>query len=174
MDQKTLSLSLHYGLTLTHTLSLSLSFSFSVDLLVMTPTKTKEQVQHSVTKISASHLFFELTNSQWFPTLKSSKRIYEEHPQWHPLIAFIVSYTFTCYSRSTSIIYEHTTDYIMQSFNLHTHITHIQDVHYMAGQLVQYNHACPKRGLIHQDKVMQLMKQVLYLQSTTAGIYKEH
>ena len=69
-----------HSLSLLLSLFLSLSLSFSVDLLVMTPTKTKEQVQHSVTKISASHLFFELTNSQWFPTLKSSKRIYEEHP----------------------------------------------------------------------------------------------
>ena len=30
-----------------------------------------------------------------------------------------------------------------------THITHIQDVHNIAGLLVPYNHARPKRGLIH-------------------------
>ena len=32
-----------------------------------------------------------------------------------------------------------------------------------------YNHACPKRGLIHWDRVMQLMKQALYLKATTTG-----
>ena len=52
-------------------------------------------------------------------------------------------------------------------------ITHIQDVHNIAAPLVPYNHACPKRGLIHQDRVMQLMKQALYLQATTAGWHSE-
>ena len=52
---------------------------------------------------------------------------------------------------------------------LHTHITHIRDVHNIAGLLVTYYYACPKGGLIHRDRVMQLMKQVLYLQATTAG-----
>ena len=40
---------------------------------------------------------------------------------------------------------------------------------YIAGPLVPYNHACPKQELIHRDRVMQLMKQALYLQATTAG-----
>ena len=35
--------------------------------------------------------------------------------------------------------------------------------------LVPYNHAYPKWGLIHRDRVMQLMKHALYLQATTAG-----
>ena len=52
---------------------------------------------------------------------------------------------------------------------LHTHITHIQNIHSIAGPLVPYNHACPKRGLIHRDRVMQLMNQALYLQATMAG-----
>ena len=39
--------------------------------------------------------------------------------KWHPLMAFIVSYTFACYSRSNSIIYEHTADifFLSMSFN---------------------------------------------------------
>ena len=36
----------------------------------------------------------------------------------------------------------------------------------IAGPLVPYNHACPKWGLIHRDRVMQLMKQALYLQGS--------
>ena len=51
------------------------------------------------------------------------------------------------------------------------HITHIQDIHNIAGPLVPYNHACSKRGLVHRDRVMQLMKQVLYLQATMAGSF---
>ena len=31
-------------------------------------------------------------------------------------------------------------------------------------------HACLERGLIHRDRVMQLMKQALNLQATTAGL----
>ena len=42
-------------------------------------------------------------------------------------------------------------------------------LHVIASPLVPYNYACPKRGLIHWDRVMQLMKQALYLQATTAG-----
>ena len=39
--------------------------------------------------------------------------------KWHPLMAFIVSYTFACYSRSTSIIYEHTADIFFLSMSFH-------------------------------------------------------
>ena len=60
------------------------------------------------------------------------------------------------------------------SFNLHTHITHIKDVHNIAGPLVPYNYVCPKQGLIHRDRVMQLMKQALYLQASTAGSSSQH
>ena len=44
---------------------------------------------------------------------------YFRNPWWHPLMAFIVSYTFACYSRSNSIIYEHTADifFLSMSFN---------------------------------------------------------
>ena len=35
-------------------------------------------------------------------------------------MAFIVSFTFTCYSRSTSIIYKYTTGYILFTFDLQT------------------------------------------------------
>ena len=47
--------------------------------------------------------------------------------------------------------------------------THIQDIHNIVGLLLPYNHECPKWGLIQRDRVMQLMKQALYLQATTAG-----
>ena len=43
-------------------------------------------------------------------------------------------------------------------------------VHNIAGPLVPYNHACPKPGSIHRDRVIQYMKQALYLQATTAGL----
>ena len=45
----------------------------------------------------------------------------------------------------------------------------IQDVQNIAGPLIPYTHAWPKQGMIHQDRVMQLMKQALYLQANTAG-----
>ena len=53
----------------------------------------------------------------------------------------------------------------MQSFNLHIHITHIQDIHNIAGPLVPYNHVRPKRGLIHQDRENSVIRQLLYLQA---------
>ena len=89
-------------------------------------------------------------------------------------MAFNVSYTFICYSRATSIIYEHTTDIFFSPchsifWRWPYLITHIQDIHNLAGPLVPYNHACPKRGSIHRDRVMQLMKEALYLQATTVG-----
>ena len=62
---------------------------------------------------------------------------------------------------------------IMWSFNLHTHITHIQDVHNIEGPLVPYNHACPKRGLIHRDRESSVIRPLLYLQATTAGCWND-
>ena len=47
---------------------------------------------------------------------------------------------FNCNKRLSSI-----SRCIMQSFNLHTHITHPQDVHNKAGPMVPYNHVCPKQ-----------------------------
>ena len=66
-------------------------------------------------------------------------------------------------------LFDHLLWSIFQS-SYNTHITHIQDVHNIVGPLVSYKHACPKQRLIHQDRVMQLMKQALYLQATTAGL----
>ena len=60
---------------------------------------------------------------------------------------------------STSITYEHTTV-------LHTHKTHIHDVHKI---LVPYNYACPNRGLIHRDRESFVIRPLPYLQATTAG-----
>ena len=34
---------------------------------------------------------------------------------------------------------------------------------------VPYNHARPKRGLIHQDRESSIIRPLLYLQATTAG-----
>ena len=53
-------------------------------------------------------------------------------------------------------------------YRLHD-ITHIQDVHNIVGPLVPYNHACPKRGLIHRDRESSVIRPLLYLQATMAG-----
>ena len=47
--------------------------------------------------------------------------------------------------------------------------TCIKDVHNMAGPLVPYNHASPKRVLIHRDRESSVIRPLLYLQATTAG-----
>ena len=85
---------------------------------------------------------------------------------------------------STSFTYEHTT--VICHLQVVSHGTIACMYIYMiglkippcrtpgliAGLLVPYNHACPKWGLIHRDRVMQLMKQALYLQATMAGSIK--
>ena len=48
-------------------------------------------------------------------------------------------------------------------------LTHIQDVHNIAGPLVPYNHAFPKRGLIPRDRESYVIRPLLYLLATTAG-----
>ena len=48
-------------------------------------------------------------------------------------------------------------------------ITHIQDVHNIAGPLVPYTHAGPKRGLIHWDRESSVIRPLLNLQATMAG-----
>ena len=35
--------------------------------------------------------------------------------------------------------------------------------------MVPYNHACPKRGLLHQDRESSVIRPLLYLQATMAG-----
>ena len=62
--------------------------------------------------------------------------------------------------------------YVNVVFQLtHTYSTHpvIQDVHDIAGQLVPYNHACPKRGLIHRYRESSVIRPLLYLQASKAG-----
>ena len=57
----------------------------------------------------------------------------------------------------------------IDNFSGNLHITHIQDVHNIAGPLVPYNDACPKRGLIHRDRDSSVIRPLLYLQATMAG-----
>ena len=63
----------------------------------------------------------------------------------------------------------HTNKHHLTQHPAKPHITHIQDIHNMAGSLVPYNHAHPKRGLIHRDRESSVIRTLLYLQATTAG-----
>ena len=54
---------------------------------------------------------------------------------------------------------------------IHTHITHIQVLHNIAGPLVPYNYVRPKQGLIHRDRESSVIRPLLYLQATTAGLF---
>ena len=57
---------------------------------------------------------------------------------------------------------------------IHLHVYQYQPASLMNTQqldfsVVPYNHARPKRGLIHQDIETSVIRPLLYLQATTAG-----
>ena len=59
-------------------------------------------------------------------------------------------------------------DHLIVVFQL-THISHIQDVHNIAGPSEPYDNARPKRGLITEIE-RSVIRPLLYLQATTAGL----
>ena len=103
----------------------------------------------------------------FFPTIPVHSELKMQHQKF---------YFYFCGIKWPFILSIHITLFVHWYNQLHfyTHfyfinITHIHYVHNIAGSLVPYNHACPKRGLIHRDKKNSVIRPLLYLQATMAG-----